>query len=576
MCDPSDTSPYVSGTRNPSRHRNVDLSFDQRLPTELLDLIVSLSNRKTLLALCQTSKTFQRLTTPHLYSRIHVGQNVDLMSLGNLLLKSPTHAALVKKLSVSHSWGRVDSRLHDVLGAECTEIGLSGYQTDRVFDRVKQNHDEDSMLALMLSNLPNLQILDIDFGSGKHEEFHKILTTIASEATASRPVPKPWTIFPTIKDHKALIPSPTFMTPIDVIISGAHSEVPGLDLDQYPYLAGHIPTFFQLPNLRSFYAWGLTDDNVFSTGTGPNGFESLKPTTSRVQVIELRSCMLSMENLRLLLIATIPGILKTFIYEVGYGINAIVDKPAEMDGLAAHCRTLVNISLTYASVYPYFIGEDDRIGMPAACSFVRFEALRSLKIAPAFLWGIDRLHDVSPHGDAAGRDMLWKALPQGLVELWILKPGEKEEPDDISPYFIPELLLPALAVLVEQKEQTFSNLDRLYIDLYLPEWELDWLNTLASICQRAVVAGFQDVALMIWPGCKKYRKSSKRGWGWNEDIHWKHRHGNKEPRRHRIDCREGEDLSRVLGNMLNEHKNEEDEDDGADEDSEEDYSSSST
>lgn len=560
MCDPSDTVPYVPGFQNPSRHRNVDLSFDRWLPDELLDLIVSLSDRKTLLSVCRASKTLQRLTTPYLYSRVHIGQNVDLMSLGYHLLKSPAHAALVKELVVTQAWGRVDSRIQNVLGAECREIGLQDAQREEVFAGVSQNYNGDIMLALMLSNLPNLRTLDIDFGHSKHEEFHVILTTIAR--ALARGVPQRGSCASSL-DYKGLISSGKFKSPIDVIISG----------DKVGYTS-HIPAFFQLPNLRSFYAWGL-DNNNFGNA-GPNDFKLLKPNACGVQIIELRSCKLSMENLRLLLSATIPGILKTFIYEVGYGMKGIVDDPAKMDGLEAHCRTLVNISLTYDSVYPYFIGEDDRIGMPAAYSFVRFEALRSLKIAPAFVWGNDRLHDVDSHGDAAGKDMLWKALPRGLVELWMLRPGEKDESHDVSPFFIPELLLPALAALVAQKGQTFSNLDRLYIDLYLPEWEFDWLETLASICQRAVAAGIQAVALMIWPGCKKYRRSSNRGWGWDEDIHWEHRHGNKEPRRHRIDCREGEDLSRLLGNMLNEHKNEEDEDDEADEDSEEDYSSSST
>ena len=91
-------------------------SVEQKLPTELLEQVLSFAPRDSLPSLCLTSRDFNRIATPFLYSGIDLKETHHLPALAYLMFTSPAHAALVESFIVPDSWARTDGKDLRVLG----------------------------------------------------------------------------------------------------------------------------------------------------------------------------------------------------------------------------------------------------------------------------------------------------------------------------------------------------------------------------------------------------------------------------------------------------------------------------
>jgi hypothetical protein len=162
-----------------------------------------------------------------------------------------------------------------------------------------------------------------------------------------------------------------------------------------------------------------------------------------------------------------------------------------MQCLAAHHSTLENLGLSHNDDYPYGNGDNDGLSdAPTPYSFTQFEAPKRLKVAPVFVCGDRGLYNQAKYTEATRRNMLWKALPRDIEELWLTRAEHREFLErDRPPYFIPDCLLPALESLLDQKAGGFPKLNPIIIQFSLLTWEIPWLDALALFCHRAVAMG---------------------------------------------------------------------------------------
>lgn len=119
-------------------------TIEQKLPEELLNNIVSFTSRDTFSSLSRTTKTFNRLATPHFYSDVFFRSDDHLLELTYLMLTSPIHARLVKTFTMPNTWassgehtiGWSRSRhegIESVLRTKCAEWTSSDAEAVRIF-----------------------------------------------------------------------------------------------------------------------------------------------------------------------------------------------------------------------------------------------------------------------------------------------------------------------------------------------------------------------------------------------------------------------------------------------------------
>ena len=496
-------------------------TIDRKLPEEILDHVVSLCDRNALPKLCLTSKTFHRLAFPRLYSTIHVRNTAILRALALLVFRSPEHAALVKHLVVPDISHDRDEREADesheclwpdnpglklTLQTRCLEVTSSDDEADELYKKIEKGINQDAVLVLLLANLPALRKLDISFGCGeRHKDFHTHWLAIinhlrlSSHASAATTTKKPRSM--------------PLLVPIDIMAKGEH--------EKYPNDPAHIVTFMHMPNLRSLYGWKFGNEDEDDPNPAKNPYERLKAHSCPVENIELRESKLHKHNYKLLLAATVPGNLKTFIYEIGCTWAWVtIDHPAIMQGLLPHRHTLESLCLSYENVYPFQFGSDDT-EKPYPCSFTPFTGLKRLKVTPCHIWGHDGLTDSAELNRPEMKQMLWQALPENLEELWITR-AEHQQADrqESAMDFVPKCLIPALEIAIRKKRESFAKLKELRIDLPPFVWENGWLESLASVCELASQHEIRT-AIIFYEMCEHYGQlTSERLWGWNEDVWW--------------------------------------------------------
>ncbi|KAI4938599.1 hypothetical protein J4E85_001040 [Alternaria conjuncta] len=477
----------------------MSLSLEEKLPTELLEHIVSLSTRESLLSLCRTSRTLNRLATPWLYSKICLRETDNLAALAYLVFTSPAHASLVKYLIVTSTWADFEERYsngswprsddpgtHDILRKKCAEYTSSVEEAFVVYEKIHSAKNEDAIMALLLVSLPKLRRLNINCGIYGHDDFVSLLPKVIRG-----------------KPH-------AMSEPIDILVAGAD--------DKYSSATSHVAAFFCLPNVRSIYGWKHGDGEVHDQN---DLFSKLEPQSCPVEYLELRCAKLDMENFRGMLNATIPGKLKTFNYELG-GPWAWCDTehPAMMRSLEPHHETLEKLGLSHEDFYPYLDDESAERGKAYPCSFSSFTALRRLKVAPVYIWGHRKTTNEEMFDIAETRDRLWTTLPKNLEELWITRAQNQHIDHKKVVEFVPKCLLPALDLVVQNKRTAFPQLAHLRVELPLLDWKEDWLDSLASISRAAAAEGIQT-SIILYNMFSRYGPiSSERNWGWNEDIKW--------------------------------------------------------
>ena len=478
----------------------MSLSIEEKLPTELLEHIVSLSTRESLLSVCRTSRTLNRLATPWLYSEIYLRETDNLAALAYLVFTSPAHASLVKSFIVPRTWADVEERysngswprsddpgVHEILRQKCAEYTSTVEEAEDVYGKIQSAKNEDAIMALLLVGLPKLRRLNINCDLYGHDDFVSLLPRVIRG-------------------------NPHAMSePIDILVAGAD--------DKYSSDTSHVAAFFHLPNVRSINGWKHGDSEVHDENAL---FSKLEPRSCPVEYLELRCAKLDMENFQGMLNATIPGRLKTFNYELG-GPWAWCDTahPAMMRSLEPHHETLETLGLSHEDFYPYVDNGSAERSKAYPCSFTSFTALKRLKVAPVYIWGHQGFTDQTTFRTGASRDRLWSILPKTLQELWITRAQAQESRENIgATAFVPQCLLPALDLVVQNKRTSFPQLRHLRVELPLLDWKDDWLDSLASISRAAAAEGIQ-ISIILYNMFSRYGPiSAEQNWGWNEDIKW--------------------------------------------------------
>jgi hypothetical protein len=543
------------------------LSLERQLPEEILDHIVSLTAEQigepplvptgTLATLCLTSKTLNRLATVHLYSTLilaypYLGDpKTHIIDLAYLFVVSPAHAALVTSVVAYDGWGRTEEdeeeeldeprwpntdkprwpntdtpELEGILKTACANLATNDEEADKLYHQIQSGTNENAIMAFMLLHLPNLQKLDINLGMFKeHADFAALLKSQAAQARSD-------------SARKA----PALTSPIHVMVKGED--------DKYPNPPGNLTTFFHLPNVRTIYGWKFGDhDGEPDLENGP--FAELAPRSCPVEYVELRCSKLHKDNFRLMMNALIPEKLKTFSYEVGCTWAwCNVEHAAMMQSLSQYHETLESLALSHEDFYPYQFGNDSE--KPYPCSFVHFKILKRLKVAPVYIWGHDNMTDDTRLKKQATKEMLWKALPAGLEELWITRAQDQESGrnnEHTKATFIHECLLPALESVIQNKAEALPKLASLRIEFPAREWEHDWLNELAAFCGRAVAAEIQ-CTIILEAQCETNK--AERKWGWNEDVEWGECTHNREGSKKWIDAAKVDNLAKMLGDLKRE------------------------
>ncbi|KAF1840636.1 uncharacterized protein K460DRAFT_410052 [Cucurbitaria berberidis CBS 394.84] len=373
----------------------------------------------------------------------HILETTEIqVTIAYLVFASPAHAALVKSVVVPNIWGedapaRIEPGkrswpnsgtpdLEHVLRKRCTEYAIDDNEARELYDKIKPGTEEDAILALFLTNLPNLQKLDVNLGIATDNVFFiAMLERVAQRVKPFGKIPWDPTKLPAVETFGSL-ESTAFSVPIDVMVKGFN--------DKYP----NDPEY-------------LMGDSESPPGLIKGPFAKLKPRSCAVEYIELRTSKLHKDNLQFLMNATIPGKLKTFNYEIGCtwaGCN--VEHPAIMQSLEAHHNTLESLGLSHADFYPYQFDNDHEKLFPV--SFTQFKTLKHLKVAPVFIWG---------HTGFSQQ------------ELWITRAHQQSIADEGADVeFVPNCLIPALEHVIQRKVQVFPNLKSLRIEFPLLAWKI--------------------------------------------------------------------------------------------------------
>jgi len=226
-----------------------------------------------------------------------------------------------------------------------------------------------------------------------------------------------------------------------------------------------------------------------------------------------------------------PGVLKTFMYEIGCSLAWIaVQHEKILEGLEPHIAYLEALSLSHEDYYPYQGDEVWDQENPCALSFSYFTALKKLKLAPVFVWGHNGLFDAPYVTGTEGRRRdipdfrakLWRSLPPALEELWITRVKEVgvDGIDGQTAPFVPIHLFPALEEVLHMKEQAFPNLKRLKLEGPLHMLCISKID-IAKFVRLAELHGVVCV-LINSSGIYPYEGASEEAsWGWEEDdVEW--------------------------------------------------------
>jgi hypothetical protein len=553
------------------------LSLEHDLSEELLENIISFSSQDSLTKLCRTSKKFSRIATPHLYSSVFLDDGYPdtgvkhLLPFAYLIFSSPSHASFVQSFAIRDTWGEdapvekeeedVDpndkydkrpwpkyakSELESVLKKTCAEYAVHQKEAGVLYKKIKTGANENMILALVLANLPNLRKLDLSMGTAlERDDFLQLFDRVANR---TKPFDKlPAEIDFTSSEKTKASSSIAFSLPMDVLVTGSD--------DKYPHDPNHVAIMLKLPNVRSLYGWKMGDEEDLQEDSA---FKKLQPRSCPVEYIELRTSKFHSDHLQLLMDATIPGKLKTFSYEIGCTWAWVdVEHAKIMKSLEAHHDTLERLALSHEEFYPYQFGNENEKPIPV--TFNSFKVLQKLKVAPVYIWGHDGISDESSLQNPKTREWLWKALPETLEELWITRAVEQGETKTLEKQavrFVPDLLIPALELVIQYKSQAYPKLSCLFIEFQLSSWKDEWIELLDPICQQAEENGVRCTLILTDAEQEGYAcgNFTERGWGWNEEVKWQECLPNKEPPKTWLNVTRGENLGRKLIGLKNEQK----------------------
>jgi hypothetical protein len=513
-------------------------SLDSSLPQELISHIVQfVEPQSALVPLCQANRKIGRIAIAHLYADVHLkGSYADtgvkhLLPFTFLMWESPSHAKLVRSFSIRDTWSEdagipeddpdpsnpharrpwpKHDRLEVVLRAKIAEVTDDKEQAQAWYEAIKHGSDEDAVLALLFPALPKLRKLDLS--PSPFIEAHHLLDMFQSLGARE----KPFQALPRTIEPNSLLP---FSCLTDVLTAGYDGKYPS------------SPTYFggalHLPCLRRLYGYRIGEE---SQDKVTPIIAALAPHSSPVECIELRCSKLYSDDLVAILRACEPGVLKTFMYEIGCSWAWVpVQHNKILEGLEPHAAYLEALSLSHEDYYPYQGDEGSDQENPCALSFSHFTALKKLKIAPVFVWGHDGLFG-APNAEGPEeqrrevpdfRAKLWRSLPPALEELWITRVREVGVfgNDGQTAPFVPMHLFPALEEVLHMKQQAFPNLKQLKL-----EGPLHMLSTSTiNIWKFVHLAESHGVACVLVNSSEEYPyqgTSEEASWDWKEDVEW--------------------------------------------------------
>lgn len=539
------------------------LSPEHSLSEEVIDAITSLCTRHSLTKLCLTSKKLNRIANPYLYAVVDFDSlaYMQVIPLMHLVLTSRAHASLIRSVSIDSAWPEhgiaswrdeersgerkwpSDRELEDVLRNSCAVFAADEKDACDLYKNLETDATGEVMVVLFLTNLPKLSKLDLNFLSGIDAKYPFFIAALERLGDRGKPFDRiPAALNDVLSQTTFELQSQVgFSVPIDVMVKG--------DDDKYPNNPDNLAVLFHLPYLRSFYGWMMGDEDDQELAMGP--FANLKPRTCPVAYVELRCSKLHKKKLQLLLNSTIPGKLKTFVYEIGcVWAWCSIEHPAIMRDLEVHQSTLKVLTLSHEWMYPYQSddGADDGAG---PVSFTSFTAMTQLKVAPVWIWGDKRLRFSRDFRCPETVDMLWQALPESLQELWITRAEDPlSHPEDTSAAcFVPDCLLPSLQKLFSEKPKQFPSLERFCIEFPPQEWKVEWFDDLAALCVEAMENGVH-CTVMLNGLRREWSDYVERNWGWDEDIVWGPCFGNQEVLRRRIIPAEENDLAYLIRSLV--------------------------
>jgi hypothetical protein len=544
----------------------------RNLPTELFALIISFCTPATLATLCRTSARLRDLAAARLYSSLTLRPNVSpeagaatLTPFAYLCFTAPAYAALVTDVTVPEALGATkDDRVPRVLGRKgeeekawpvsgteelervlrrrCKEFAADEKEAEEMYAELEGGVNEDGVFALLLASLPNLRRLDVEVGKFiKHEAFHDLIERIAARVRSAHR---------TAQSDSAL--AAAFTTPLDVRVKADRSDTPNNPVQLVPFL--------HLPNLRSLYGMKMgVRDFPSDPFQSLSPFLRLAPGSIPLVYLELRFSRLNHETLSSLLAAATPGVFKTLNYEVGcpWAVSSI-SHAATMASLAPHHATLTSLAFSHEGFYPYQLGSTEPLetvdDAPFDFSFTCFAALRRLKVAPVFVWGLTGFQSQAELKRGANREMLWRALPASLEELWITRAVDKGPPlyeEAGTAYFAPDCLIPALELVVQHRAEAFPGLRRVRLQTSLGNWRDAWIDALVAFCQRAEEEGVECTIILedLIASQDDDGRALQRGGGGDEDVEWQECGLNEKGPKLRILASEEDDLGATLRSL---------------------------
>jgi hypothetical protein len=267
------------------------------LSEELLFRIINyFDDYHTLCAVCLISKTFNRIATQKLYSEVHLIQaNIDtgvkhLIPFAFLIFQKPHVASWVRSFSIRGHYGpkRDLIRLEDigthrfykdhpewrrrgwpdskevdsVIESAVSKLGYEGAEKQRWIKSLRGGNDESEILAILLSNLPNLRRLDL--ADGGHNDLFDDDALLALFARIGKrdPILEKYAHFSNLEE---------------VMMAGTETKYP-IGSDSFGTCAG-------LPAIKSLYGFKIGEEEQEEASAT---YKGLGKGTSTLEMIELR------------------------------------------------------------------------------------------------------------------------------------------------------------------------------------------------------------------------------------------------------------------------------------------------
>ncbi|KAH7318933.1 hypothetical protein BKA65DRAFT_513494 [Rhexocercosporidium sp. MPI-PUGE-AT-0058] len=467
----------------------------ESLVEELLVRIISFTDCHSLPSLALVSRKLNRLTTLELYASIDFKEaSIDtgtrfLIPVTYHLLTNPDLAALVRSVSLRNVFGDEEylvplnegadndfrkgwplspdqKALDDLIWRAVEDVEDNIQRQAKLYNAVRAGSDESSIIAILISKLPNLRTLDV-VGDTMRAAGCELLRFVKRVVKREAPF-----------DEK-----PVLTKLSDILVCGCNYN--------YPNSSELLGACLELPSIRRLYAYHLgNDEHNKITET----IAALGTDTSLVEELELRGSHLYAPDLDRVLKSC--KYLKTFIYEVGPAWTWYPLRTSDiMNSMTAVEKTLENLVLEHSKSVAN--RADDGDGELTAVSLAMFKQLQYLKISTLFLGGFKQDEKV----DFAG------VFPTTLTILHLTYVGDL----DFCAPWIPLALQRAF----ENGDAVLPNLKKLTLQgafLDNPNRLDDIKGLVRTMRKREVEVVIEGVNPRIW---------DERGWGIDEEVKWK-------------------------------------------------------